>query len=157
MDTVHLHLVLSHVPVVGIPLLGLLFAFALARRSDETAKAAMSLLFLIGVAAVVVYFTGESAEEAIEDVPGFSEAIVERHETAAKIAAIVTATLGGLALIALAWMRRRRFPQQMIATALVACIAASGWLAYTANLGGQVRHTEIRATDAAAQLQEEED
>jgi len=57
---------------------------------------------------------------------------------------------GFLALIALIIYRPRAIPRRVTVAGVVTVLAAIGVVGYTANLGGQIRHTEIRAGAAAA-------
>ena len=148
MSIVHLHLLLNHVPVLGIAFVTLLLLVALFRSSGELARVSLALLALVGAVSVVVFLTGEPAQEALEKLPGFSERIIDRHEEAAEIATIIVGCLGALALGALLVYRRRALPRWVTLFALVAAMGATGLMAYTANLGGQIRHTEIRSTSA---------
>ena len=52
--------------------------------------------------------------------------------------------LGAISLVALLWVRRRPLPRALTVTVLPIVLLVSGLMAYTANLGGQIRHTEIR-------------
>jgi hypothetical protein len=52
---------------------------------------------------------------------------------------------GILALIAVAVYRQRAIPRRVTATAVAGVLAAIGVVGYVANLGGQIRHTEIWA------------
>ena len=63
-DAPHLHLMLTHLPVIGGPFLLLLLSIGLARKSHEVVTIALALT--VGLAAVTggVYLTGEPAEEA---------------------------------------------------------------------------------------------
>lgn len=145
MSLVHLHLLLNHVPVVGVVLVAALLVTAMLRRSSELAKVALGTSVVIGIVALVVYFTGEPAEELIEGTAGFSEAIVERHEDAALLATIAAGVAGTVALALLAWFRKRPLSRLITGMSLVCSLMLSGLMAWTANLGGQIRHTEIRA------------
>lgn len=144
MNVVHLHLLLNHLPVIGSVFGLLLLAVAAWRRSDELSKVSLGFLTLLGAASIVVYLTGEPAQDAVENLPGFSEAIADRHEDAALLATIITATLGALALAALFAYRRRGVPRWLTTLALVCTLGSTGFMGYVANLGGQIRHTEIR-------------
>ena len=145
MSIVHIHLLLNHIPVVGA-LLGIgLFAYASIRQSSEVAKISLVLFAALAAVAIAVFFTGEPAEEAIEHLPGFSSAITERHEELASVSTIVLASFGVLALAALAYYRRKLLPRWAAATGLAISLTIGGLMAVTANLGGQIRHSEIRA------------
>ncbi len=145
MTIVHIHLLLNHVPIVGAALGAVLLAYAVVRRSSEVAKVALALFAALAAVTVAVFFTGEPAEEAIEHMPGFSNAIVESHEELALVSTIAFAGLGALGLAALAYFRRRLLPRWVAATGLALSLTISAMMAVTANLGGQIRHSEIRA------------
>lgn len=144
MNLVHLHLLLNHVPVIGTVLIAVLLAWALLRDSSELGKISLGLLGLLAAVAVVVYLTGEPAEELVEELPGISEPIMERHEEIALVATIVMGVVGALALGALAAFRRRPLPRGLTGLALIATLGTAAVMGYTANLGGQIRHSEIR-------------
>ena len=154
MSFTHLHLLLNHFPVIGTLIVTALLAWAVFRRSEEITRVSLGLIAAMGAISIVVFFTGEPAEEAIENLPGFSEAITERHEEFALIATIVVGSIGTLALGALALLRKRDIPRWVTVWSLVLSIVASGVMGYTALLGGQIRHTEVRtsiAVDASSQ------
>lgn len=150
MSWAHIHLALSHVPVIGLLIVLLLLAVARLRRSTELTRAAYVLLVLMAASAVVVYLTGEPAEELVENLPGFSEAIVEEHEEVALIATIGMVALGLVALVGLIRFRGPRIaPAWYGRGVLLLALLMGGLIAWTANLGGQIRHSEIRASGAA--------
>ena len=105
------------------------------------------LAFLIGAAlsALAAYLTGGGAEDAVERLPGVTEALIESHEEIALVAAIVVGALGAIALFGL-WRYRGsvRLPRGLVVTLLFASVAGTGLMAYTGLLGGRIRHTEVR-------------
>ena len=149
MSSIHLHLLLNHVPIIGTVLGVLLLAVAVARRSDELGRVALWLFALLAGTSVLVFLTGEPAEELVEKLPGFSEALTERHEEAALAATIVMGVVGLFSLVVLAVFRRRPLARWATPVALVMALGATAAMGYAANLGGQIRHTEIRAASAA--------
>src|SRR5437868_4962602 len=106
MSITHLHLLLNHVPVVGIFGLVVLFVLAAWRRSSELGKVALGLTVTLAAIAVGVYFTGEPAEELVEHLPGFDKRLVEAHERAAMVATIAFTSIGLVAAALLARYRR---------------------------------------------------
>ena len=150
MNATHLHLLLNHVPVLGTVFgLGLL-AFGMWRKSSELQKAALGVFVIAALVGVVAYLTGEPAEEGIEGLPGVSEVFIEQHENAAAIAFTGIVILGVVALLVLFVSRRGKMvPTSFAAIMLVGAMVVSVLMAWTANLGGQIRHTEIRPNAAS--------
>ena len=146
MNYAHIHLILNHLPLFAGVFGVIILAWGLFRRSDEVQRIGLVLLILNALAEIPVYLTGEPAEEIAEKLPGVSEQIIESHESAAMIALILSLITGVLAVIALA--SKRLFSGNLalvtVFVALVAGLASGGLMGYTANLGGQVRHSEIR-------------
>lgn len=153
MNGAHLHLILNHVPVVGVPIA--LFAILYARwsKNDRMLRAAYG--FLIGVALITlpVFWTGEPAEHVVEHVAGVSEALIESHEEAAEFALVVTMMSAGFALVGFFASRlEARLPNYRAVLrfvpvlTLIVLTVNTGALGYAANLGGMIRHSEIRAT-----------
>jgi uncharacterized membrane protein len=146
MSGAHVHLLLNHIPVLGTAFGLLLLLFGLARKSEEIKKVSLGIFVIAAVMALPVYFTGESAEGVVEHLPGVSEPIIEPHEKAGLAALIGIGILGLLALGGLFHFRRLdRLPGWFVTTALVLSVVVGGLMARTANLGGQIRHTEIRS------------
>ena len=145
MSTTHLHLILNHIPVLGTAFgLGLL-VFALWRKSNELKKTALGVFVISALLAVPVYLTGEPAEDVVKLLPGVSKPIIEQHEEVAGVAFTGVMVLGVVALAGLLLFRRGKVvPAWFTSIMLAASLIVSGLMAWTANLGGQVRHTEIR-------------
>jgi hypothetical protein len=147
MNWAHIHLVLNHVPVLGTVFGLALFGYAVARRDEGLKRIGLGVFAIVALLALPVFFTGEPAEGIVENAPGISEPLIEAHEGAALFALIGVELLGAVALAGLFATRRGRGPLSAAitrATVLVSLIAA-GLMARTANLGGKIHHTEIRA------------
>ena len=149
MNAAHLHLLLNHLPVVGTIGCILLLAWAGVRRSPELAKVSLGMLVLVAVAGAAAYLTGEPAEESVEHAAGVSEGLIERHEEAAMVALVLLSAVGALSLGELLAFRRRAVPRALILATLLATLLPAAAMGYTANLGGQIRHAEIRAGASA--------
>ena len=149
MNGAHLHLVLNHFPVLGT-LFGIgLGLYALARREDALLKAALGVFLLVGVSGYAASWSGEEAEDVLEvAVPTVSHDVIHEHEEMAEKAAIGGYVLGVLSLLTLglSWGKpiRKPFALATLATAFV----VGGLMVYTANLGGEIRHTEIESVAA---------
>jgi len=152
MNWAHVHLMLNHLPVLGTIFGLLLLGWAVLRRNEALQRVALGTFVLTALAAVLVYLTGEPAEELVEDLAGTAKQAIEAHEEAALVALIAVEALGAMALAALVLFRKRGIPRPLAGGALVLALATAGWMAQTANLGGRIRHAELRAT--ATQVQE---
>ena len=151
MSWAHLHLALNHVPVIGLPIVLLLLAWAIVRRSPELTKASFGLLVLLAIVTITVQLTGEPAEELVEGLPGVLESMVERHEEAAVLGTFGMVAVGVIALIGLWRLRAGRILARWYPSAvLVAGVIVAGMMSWIANLGGQIRHSEIRVDRGAA-------
>lgn len=154
LEAPHLHLMVNHLPVLGTPFALVLGAVGLLRRQDVLVRAALVTLLVVAGASWAAARTGDEAEDIVEELPGVSEERIHRHEEAAEWAARGGEALGLVALVLL-WTGRRRGPSRAgVAILLLLAAGLAGWLAYTANLGGEIRHPEIRAGGTADGLDE---
>ncbi|HZI27625.1 MAG TPA: hypothetical protein VFD64_05675 [Gemmatimonadaceae bacterium] len=143
MSVVQLHLMLNHVPLIGMAFALLLLGAAAWRRNDGMARLGLGVMVGLAVVTAVVFLTGEPAEEALESVVAVSESVIHPHEEAAEASLIATGLAGVLALVALLATWRRALPRWVTGTAFAAALVSSSMLGWTANLGGKIRHTEI--------------
>jgi hypothetical protein len=152
----HLHLALNHLPVLGVLFGTLLLGFGLWRRSEILRRTSLVVLLLTGLAAGAVYLTGEPAEGLVEKVAGVSDARIEQHEDAATVAT-TGAVLLGLAAAVLLWRSRRTgaLSAPFLKATLVLGVLTTGAMAWTANLGGQIRHPELRGAVTNAEAGQE--
>jgi hypothetical protein len=146
MDTGHLHLMLNHLPVLGVPALLALLLWGLARDMPSVARGALWLTLAVGVVTAAVYLTGEAAEELVEGLPTFSERLVERHETVALGTTVMVVATGLLAALALYISARRglqgsKTPVRLVVAGLALSTVALGLTAWT---GGPIGHPELR-------------
>jgi uncharacterized membrane protein len=144
MNSVQMHLMLTHVPVI-LSLVGLIMlTVAFFTKNITLTKTSYLLMVIAGIGAIPVYFTGEGTEDAIKNLPGVSETIIEKHEDVAKLAMIAISAAGLAALAALFSFRWQTATRVFRIVVLLLAIASGGLMAQTAHLGGQIRHTEIR-------------
>lgn len=143
MNSVQIHLALTHAPVI-ISLTGLvMLVAALVLKNNILTRAAYVLIIIAGIAALPVYFSGEGAEEAVEHLPGISESIIEEHEDIAKFSMLsvsVAALLSIAAFFAVKWNAISRILKFSV---LLVSLVSAGLMIQTAHLGGKIRHTEL--------------
>lgn len=139
----HLHLILNHVPVLGVVFGITLLVAALVRRNQVLGQAALVTFVVCAVTAAIVFFTGEPAEKIVEHLPGVASAAIERHEEAAKVALAAMVLLGTMSLAGLLLFRTRPSIRGFDVGILILALGCFATIAWTAALGGQIRHTEI--------------
>lgn len=146
MDSLHLHLLLNHFPVIGTIMgIGLLL-IGFLRKSDELKKVSLCAFVVIALLTIPVYLTGEPSEERVEKSVGISKTIIEQHEDAAMPALIAMEVTGFLALFGLfLFYRSSNLARLNLPVVLTLSLITFGLMARTANLGGQIRHLEIRS------------
>ena len=157
-DPHHLHLILSHLPVVGVFIGIALLVWGLVIRSADVKRASMGLFVVCALAAAATFATGEPSEERVEKLPGINKESVERHEDAGELAAIVTYVLGAGSLAGLVWVRRTRGPSQWVyVVAIILALVVGILLARAANLGGLIRHPEVASPQPSLSVSGDDD
>jgi uncharacterized membrane protein len=146
----HVHLMINHIPVIGLLGTLLLLIYAVVRRSEEVKMVSFGVLVLIALMTIAVYVTGQAAEDMVKKIPGVTESFIGRHEEAADLALTGIEASGILALLGLVLRRRTgSLPKWSVIAVLVLSIISTIVVLYTANLGGEIRHTEIREAAAS--------
>jgi hypothetical protein len=145
----HWHLVLNHLPSVGTLVAVCLLASALSVGSRDMTRASLLLFVVLALIAIPTFVTGAAAGWAIQGTPGVSEATVAAHQDAALLALAALLLTGWVSWFTL-WRDRRR-PALDGRSPLA--VLGSGTLAlalmlWTARLGGDINHPEIRLAAA---------
>lgn len=157
LDVVHVHLLVNHVPFLGITAGLIILVIAMIKKSEEMKKLSLGFLIVSSLFLIPTYFSGENSEEKVEHLAGVSESIIEKHDDAAKSSMVLGGLLGALALLAVFLKEKKQ--RVTLTGILVVGILAEASIANTANLGGQIRHTEIRdgATTSSGEEGEDKD
>jgi hypothetical protein len=146
MDLAHIHLLLNHFPTIGNIIGGGLFVLSLITNSDDLKRASLVVLVGISLIAIPTYMSGNGAQDAIKNLPGVSKSLIETHEGAALVALGFMEVTGAFAWLGL-WQFRRlaRVPKWNLAVILVLTLVTLGLMVRASNIGGEIRHAEIRA------------
>lgn len=144
-----MHLALNHVPIVGVAVVVAILVVGWTWRSATVVRLGWLAAVAVALSAIPVVLSGNSAEGQIEKIAGVSEALIERHEGAARFATVLFGALGLLSLLGLIFYRRREIARGFSFAVLILAFAATLQGAWTGHLGGQIRHSEIRPGAAA--------
>ncbi len=149
MDATHLHLILTHFPIVGT-IIGIgILGYGQFTKNIDIQKIALVTFIVMAILTIPVYLTGEEAEETVEHIAGISEHFIENHEELAEKAVWVMGLLGILSLINFfALIKKLSFAKTISIITLLVSIGTFGLFAKVGSTGGEIRHSEIRSTNA---------
>jgi len=146
MTAAHIHLLLNHIPILGSIFGLLVLIYAMLRRSDEARKICLATFVITALITIPVYLSGDGTAQIVSPLPGVSADIIQQHDSAATITIVVIELLGVASLLCL-WhlWKGRTLPGWLVSTVLVLAVLSSGLGVWTGALGGQIRHSEVRA------------
>ena len=131
MIPVEAHLLLNHVPLVGL-VFGLAFVVAgLMRGTDQTLRAGLGIFFVVMGIAVVPVVEAAVAANLLMNAAWLDANAVSRHQLAGIVTSVVLVGLGALSGIALLVSRRTGRLSGRLTVAIVvlalAGLGATGW------------------------------
>ncbi len=158
MNEAHFHLVVNHLPIVGIliGILVLLTGFLL--KKTEVKVTALGIFVFSALASIAAFYSGEGAEEIVERIPGISETLINQHEESAELFFTVILILGGISVITMFLVIRKiKFASYGFILAILVSLGAGVLAKNVGTTGGEIRHTEIRNDANLIQIQTDED
>ena len=148
MNLTHLHLVLTHFPIVGTIIGIAILAYGQFVKNDDIKKVALLTFILMAILTIPVFLTGEAAEETVEHIAGVSEQLIENHEELAEKAIWLMGLLGVMSIINLfAIIKNKSFARTFSFITLLVSLVTFGLFAKVGSTGGEIRHTEIRTSN----------
>jgi uncharacterized membrane protein len=145
MNQAHIHLIVNHVPIVGSLFAAVLLGVGLLRQNGSLLKAGLAAVLAAGVLCLPAQLTGEGAAAIVQNMPRVSRALIHNHAEAAELGFWVLEGAATLALLSLLMLKNRSPKARLLSLlTLVVAVISFGLLARAGNLGGQIRHTEIR-------------
>jgi len=146
MNQAHLHLLLNHLPILGVLFGLLIMAGGFFLKNNSIKRTELGLFVLSGLLAIPAYLTGEGAEEVVESLPGVTENLIEAHEDMANIFLWVVGALGLFSLATFyADFKSKKIAPTLFALTFVAAIGTMVFAKQVGTSGGEIRHTEIRS------------
>jgi len=153
----YLHILLNHLPIVGLAVATLVTAAALALRNRGAVVLGLVLLALLSASAWPVMKTGEGARDRIRPIlDDDSKHALRRHMDLAEDWVMVFYTTAGVAVVALlaAWKKPKWMWPPAVLAVLLACASLIAVTAI-AEAGGRIRHPEFRPGGAPPPVKEE--
>ena len=145
MNGAHIHLAVNHLPIVGV-IIGLLVLLAgMILRKQQVNLTALGIFIFSAITAMISNFTGEEAEEVVEELAGVTHDVIHTHEEYAETFLIITILLGVVSIVTLYLAKKKhKFTKFGCITALIISLAAIYTGKLTGTSGGEIIHTEIR-------------
>ncbi|MGC1276316.1 MAG: DUF2231 domain-containing protein [Planctomycetaceae bacterium] len=144
MNTAQLHLMTAHLPVVGVPFAAGLIVAGLIGKSETLWRAGCWTLLIAAVFAAFPYFSGPPAYELLSEQYGVAAEPVERHAVVARAASLGLVLLGAVTVSALLRDFQGDRPGRVLRTVILAgAVVVTYALAWSAHLGGSIRHPEL--------------
>jgi uncharacterized membrane protein len=144
MNQTHIHIVITHLPIFGSVLGALVLIHGLGVKSNQTIITAYYLFILSSIGAAIAYYTGEAAEETVEDFAGVLESSIKAHEDFAIYALVSLIILGVMSILGVIFtFKNSTFIRSMAFFVLFVSLVSFGLVARTGYLGGQIRHIEL--------------
>lgn len=144
MDPVLMHLVINHVPIIGTILAVGIVIVAMLIKNDTVKKTGLILFVAAGITIYPANFTGEDAEEIVENRAGISEQQIHEHEEAAE----TSMTLMSIAVVlALLHLFNRpatpKFQAFVFGAYMVTALAACTYVGIAGHEGGKITRPEL--------------
>ncbi|MCX7871660.1 MAG: hypothetical protein N2487_00070 [Verrucomicrobiae bacterium] len=146
MNQAHYHLMINHVPLFGIVTGTCLMLAGLILRNEVVKKTALYFFVISALVIVPTYTSGFGAEKVLKAfLPGMNTDVIEQHEEIAVLALGATAVLGIISLVCTILFWGQKPVKNVIAIIIVILsIATVVMIGFTANLGGKIRHPELK-------------
>lgn len=158
MNDAHFHLVVNHLPIVGV-LIGFLVLLAgLMMKKPQIKNTALGIFIFSALTAIVAFYTGEGAEEIVENLPGISETLIHKHEEYAELFFTMMLILGSVSLITLFLQYKKlSFSKYGFVLILLLSITSIVISKNVGTSGGEITHIEIRSDTNVIQLDGHDD
>lgn len=154
MNGAHFHLIVNHLPIVGL-LIGLLVLITgLILKKSEVKVTALGIFIFSALVSFAAFYSGEGAEEIVERIPGISETLINQHEESAELFFTAILILGGISLVTMFLeIRKSKFAKFGFIFVILLSLAAGFLAKNVGTTGGEIRHTEIRNDANLIQIQ----
>lgn len=145
MNDIHFHLVVTHLPIVGVLIGFLVLLTGYITKSPQVKATALGIFIFSALAAIAAFYTGEAAEDIVENLSGMSETLIHKHEEQAELFYTMMLVLGGASLVTM-FIQYKKFAFVKYGFIAVLLLSISNIVIskYVGTSGGEITHVEIR-------------
>ena len=159
MNDAHLHMIFNHLPII-LPIVGVIILIGGFLTRSEIVKRTAFLVFILGAIFTIPAFnTGEGAEEIVEEIgTKIDHHFIHEHEELAETFALLSYALGFISIVAL-WSNytKKSFSNLIAILVLAGSFVVVFFAQKTGTSGGEIRHTEIRKSQAVSATENDHD
>lgn len=153
MNDAHFHLMVNHLPLVGILIGFLTLLGGYVLKSPHGKITALGIFIFSALTAIVAFKTGEGAESIVEHMPGVSETFIHKHEEQAELFLNMILLLGGTSLLTLFFQFKKpplaKYGFHLVFVLSIASLALSKSVGTS---GGEITHIEIRSDNQVIKI-----
>lgn len=151
MNTPHLHLLMNHVPTVGMGIAIGILLLSFVRKDNSLRRVSLEIFYIVALLTLPAYLSGMATQVILQQQGEVSQAAIERHHNAAVVGSLGMVATGAFAWLCL-WQIRRlgRARAWTLGGATALALLTLAMMARTATIGGEIRHPEIVSDVAAA-------
>ena len=148
MNGAHFHLVINHLPIVGVIIGTLVLMAGILLKKDQVKLTGLSIYISSALTATFAFLTGEGAEEVVENIAGISEKLIHTHEEYGESFLTVSIILGLVSIVSF-YLTSKNKAWSKILLYIVLLIGLSAVILgkLVGTSGGEIRHTEIRKSN----------
>lgn len=148
MNDAHFHLVINHLPIVGVLIGFLVLLVGIFSKKPQVKLTALGILVFSALTSIAAFYTGEGAEEVVENISGINESLIHTHEESAELFFTSMLVLGAVSLLTIFLeVKRHKFSRYGFILALVLSALSIVLAQSVGTSGGEIRHTEIRSEE----------
>ena len=148
MNDAHIHLLINHIPIIGLIIGVLILLFGIIFKSSLTKKIALAVVLCCVFLAIPSFSTGEEAEEVIEHMSSMTKEthhLIHEHEEKAELFMPFAWILIVLSLVTLFFeWKKKKFASYLSILTLVVGLIAIYIVREVGTTGGEITHPEIR-------------
>jgi len=144
MNGAHFHILINHFPIVCTVISTLMLLLAIVAKNEGLKRVAYSLFILAAILMLPTNYSGEQAEEIVEEINGIDHNVIEHHEEAAGFAFWTSIILGVLSLISFIVSIKKNNIKGVLSLLVFGCAILCTYFMWDTGLsGGKIRHPEI--------------
>ncbi len=144
MNSIHLHLMLNHIPIFGTIILFILFSYSVFRQKEDLSKKLLWLFPVLAVFTTILILTGDPSANVVRTYEGINREAIDTHETFGYISFYLILAISALSFAGIYFSKKKNILPSWIKYGIIIlsflCTVAIAW---TGKLGGEIRHVEI--------------